>query len=544
MFVHPDDPRYQGLRGQTAQVPFTTHQVPILTDPGADPEKGTGAVMCCTFGDQADVAWWYNRELPLQVVIAPDGRFNKETGELAGLTVQDARARVLHNLTGTGTVLEASQISHSIRVHERCATPVEFLPTSQWFIHLLEHKEDLLAAGAELNWYPKHMESRYRDWVNNLAWDWCISRQRNHGVPIPLWYCVDCGEIKTAIIENLPVDPKVQAPWEPCSCGATNFIPETDVLDTWATSSMTPQIAGGWYPLKTEPDPEPSLQIPANAAQRPLDRDLYQQVYPFTMRTQAHEIIRTWAFYTLAKSYFHFGELPWKDIFISGWGIAGKGMGKISKSRGGGPLGPIDVIEQYSADAVRSWAASTAPGKDAIISEEKIQLGLKLTTKLWNVARFSERFLEGAPPPTNKLLFTPADRWIQARLAQLIHRVTDLFRSYEYAAAKSEVEVFFWRVLSDNYLEMAKQRLYDPSSPTHQGARATLAAVLLNTLKLFAPILPFITDEIYQNLFQDSEPSETNSSRLLAKIRPNLGESRRGTIWGNPGGDRIRGTPI
>jgi valyl-tRNA synthetase len=250
-------------------------------------------------------------------------------------------------------------------------------------------------------------------------------------------------------------------------------------MDVWATASMTPQIVGGW------------LDDPA----------LYARVFPFSLRPQAHEIIRTWAFYTIVKSYHHFGALPFENAAISGWGLAPAGSGKISKSRGGGPIAPMAVMEKYSADAARYWAASTGFGKDSVISEEKIQVGAKLVTKLWNVARFAERFLAGGAPSEQSPALSPADRWILSRAQRLVARVTDLLRAYDYAAAKSEVESFFWQSLADNYIEMAKERLYDEASPGHAGAQYTLRCVLLTTLKLFAPFLPYVTEEIYQGLF-------------------------------------------
>jgi valyl-tRNA synthetase len=234
-----------------------------------------------------------------------------------------------------------------------------------------------------------------------------------------------------------------------------------------------------------------------------------QPFRPLTLRPQAHEIIRTWAFYSIVKAYHHFGKLPWTEVAISGWGLAAEGTGKISKSRGGGPVAPLEMIEQYSADAVRYWAAGTGFGKDAIINEEKIQAGAKLVNKLWNVARFSGNFIEGYQLPAETPPLSLADRWILSRMQQLIQRATQLFHSYDYATAKSETEVFFWTDLADNYLEMAKKRLYDESDPAHEGAKYTLFRVLLDTLKLFAPFLPYVTETIYQGLFAaaDGSPS-------------------------------------
>jgi valyl-tRNA synthetase len=314
--------------------------------------------------------------------------------------------------------------------------------------------------------------------VENLGWDWCISRHRYFGVPIPVWYCNACDKILLASEEQLPVDPTDQQPLEVCDCGDTSFTPEEDVMDTWATSSMSPQIVGRWL----------------------TDKQLYEKVFPMNLRPQAHEIIRTWAFYTIVKSYHHFGVLPWTNIAISGWVVEGKGGGKMSKSRGAS-LPPIEMIAKYSADAVRYWAASTGLGKDTTVSEEKIAMGSKLVTKLWNVAKFSQRFLDNYEPPAELPDFTPTDRWLLSRTQWLIQRVTELFRNYDYAAARSETESFFWRELADNYLEMSKERLYDDANGMREGASYTLYHVFLTVIKLFAPIVPYITETLYQALF-------------------------------------------
>jgi valyl-tRNA synthetase len=485
VFVHPDDTRYRSLIGKALRVPLFGQLVPILSDPAADPQKGTGAVMCCTFGDATDVDWQRKHQLPLIQALDEHGRMTHMADQFAGLPLNQARRQIIDALEAKGLIVGREPTLQTVRVHERCDTPVEYLVTPQWFIRLLDFKQALLDAGREVRWRPEHMQARYIAWVNNLNWDWCISRQRYYGVPFPVWYCQDCGATIVADAAQLPLDPTEREPTSPCSCGSTRFRPETDVLDTWATSSLTPQIVGDW--LKE---------------QHP---DLYERVFPFSLRPQAHEIIRTWAFYTIVKSLYHFGVLPWKEVMISGWGIAGEGMGKISKSRGGGPMTPMEMIERYSADAVRYWAASAAPGKDSVINEEKIQNGARLATKLWNVARFSERFLQSLPPTCGEAQQTPADRWILARLQQVIRRSTAHFQNYDYASAKNEVEDFFWRDLADNYLEMCKLRLYDPEHPQRPGALQALRRVVLDTLKLLAPILPYVTEEIYQNLFIPNE---------------------------------------
>ncbi len=493
VFVHPEDGRFNHLIGQQVQPPLTNRFVPLLADPEADPEKGTGAVMCCTFGDTADVTWWYTHHLDLIETIGKDGRMTNETADLAGLPVADARRRIREILRERGLLLDSKLTSQTIRIHERCDTPVEYIVTKQWFVKVLDYKEPFLEAGERITWYPAHMKARYRQWVENLNWDWCISRQRYFGVTFPVWYCVECGETILASEASLPVDPTDQQPDQPCTCGSTNFIPDTDVMDTWATSSMTPQVVGDWLGQSGFND---------------------QPYLPLTLRPQAQEIIRTWAFYSIVKAHHHFGKLPWEEVAISGWGLAGEGMAKISKSRGGGPMPPMEMIEQYSADAVRYWAASTGFGRDAIINEQKIQAGAKLVNKLWNVARFSSRFFTDYQLPITQLpTLSLADRWILSRMQQLISRATTLFDNFDYATAKSEIEVFFWTDLADNYLEMAKKRLYDETDPAHNGAKYTLFAILQDTIKLFAPFLPYVTERIYQGIFAPDETTSIHRSK-------------------------------
>lgn len=483
VFVHPGDRRYAHLVGQRVRVPLFGQEVPLLPDAHADPEKGTGAVMCCTFGDQVDVEWWRTHSLALREGVDTHGRLTAAAGPFAGLSVEEGREAIKAALEERGLLLGRRPVEQSVRVHERCDTPVEYIVTWQWFIRVLNQKDVWQRAGEEIAWWPAPMWARYRDWVENLGWDWCISRQRYYGVPFPIWLCRACGEVIPADEAQLPVDPTTSAPPRTCGCGSADVEPERDVMDTWATSSLSPQIAG-----RLERDP-----------------DLYAEVFPYALRPQGHEIIRTWAFDTIVMSHLRFGALPWRNVLISGWGLAPGGTEKISKSRGGGPLAPLEMLERYSADAARYWAGSTTLGKDSVISEEKIQAGAKLVTKLWNVARFCERFLEGYDRPAAPPALSPADRWILSRLQRLVRGSTAAFREYEYAAAKNETEIFFWGDLSDNYLEMAKKRLYDRENPGHEAARFTLYTVLLTTIKLFAPILPYVTEEVYQGLFRERE---------------------------------------
>ena len=512
VFVHPDDPRFADVVGERVGVPLFGDSVPVLADSRAEPDKGTGAVMCCTFGDTTDVEWWRTHELPIREAIDRHGRMTALAGPFAGMSVRDARDATVSELRAAGLLLGTEPIRQTVRVHERDDTPVEYIVAQQWFTRVLDQRAALLDAGEHVEWYPAHMRARYRTWVENLSWDWCISRQRYYGVPFPVWYCNACGEVMPADRAQLPVDPSDTEPPHACPCGSNSFTPERDVMDTWATSSLSPQIVGRW------------LQDPV----------FFERVFPLSMRSQAHEIIRTWAFYSIVKAHFHQASIPWKAILVSGWGLAPEGAGKISKSRGGGPMAPIELLDRYSADAARYWAASTGVGKDAVISEEKVQAGAKLVTKLWNVARFSERFLAGYVTPRDAPALTPADRWIASATNRLIRAATAYFDAYDYVAAKNEIEEFFWRDLSDNYLEMAKKRLYDPANAGHEGACYALYTTLLAVVKLFAPLLPYVTEEIYAGLFAvetesihrsswpvpqpvlDDEPAEAAAQVLMA----------------------------
>jgi valyl-tRNA synthetase len=517
IIVHPGDERYSGLIGQEVKVPLFNFTVPIIADPAANPEIGTGAVMCCTFGDTSDKHWWYTHHLKYINAIDREGKLTEAAGEFAGLLVAEARELIKQKLGHEGLLLKRQPTIQVVPIHERCDTPVEILMSQQWFIRLMDFKPELLAAADRIDWHPQHMKKRYQSWVENLAWDWCISRQRYYGIHFPIWYCAVCGDVILADEAQLPIDPRFEQPSQPCTCGSRDFIPEGDILETWATSSMTPQIAGRWL-----------------CEDLGSDHQLFDQVYPYSLRPQAHEIIRTWAFYTIAKSHLHHKLVPWEEIAISGWGIAGEGMGKISKSRGGDNMPPLEMIERYSADSVRYWAASSGLGKDAVISEDKIRLGGKLATKLWNVARFSEGFISGFRPASegsgdpdfiSKVHLSPADRWILSRLQQIVQRSTQLLNEYEYAPAKSEIEHFFWNEFADNYLEMCKLRLYAGEPDDSQGARYTLYSVLLTTCKLFAPFMPFITESIYQGLFaQDNGSTSGNFDSIHLSAWPKVNE--------------------
>ncbi|GHO55330.1 valine--tRNA ligase [Ktedonobacter robiniae] len=494
IFVHPSDARYAGLIGTHASLASASFasreciEVPILADEAVDPIKGSGAVMCCTFGDSTDVRWWRTHQLPLLAAIGRDGRMTELAGPLAGLSVPQARKRILEILAEQGLILQQETIEHNVGVHERCGTPVEYLHTRQWFIRVLDQKERFLEAGRQIRWTPAFMQARYEHWVENLQWDWCISRQRFLGVPIPAWTCRACGQLLLASREQLPIDPRTTAPEQPCSCGSMEFEPERDVMDTWATSSCSPLIIANWVD-----DPE-----------------RFARHFPASLRPQAHDIIRTWAFYTIVKGLYHTGEIPWREVLVSGHALSAE-RSKISKSKGNSHAGgPLELVERESADALRYWATSIKPGLDTPFHPELIANGRRLVTKLWNASRFAARHLQELSPeeiastqePAGLL---PTDRWLLARLAHTIEHATRELRESDYAAARAEVERFFWSDLCDNYLELVKARLYNGMGEHTQAARWTLYQALLAVIKLLAPYMPFVTEEIYQGLFQERE---------------------------------------
>ncbi len=500
IFVHPQDARYTHLLGKQAWIRSGTFaqqeriEVLILADELVQQEKGSGAVMCCTFGDSTDVRWWRTHKLPLRTAIGRDGRMTALAGPCAGLPSAEARRRILQGLAAQGDLLEQETIEHAVGAHERCGTSLEYLETRQWFIRVLDQKERFLEAGRQIRWSPEHMRSRYEHWVQNLQWDWCISRQRFLGVPFPAWLCRACGKLLLAEIEQLPVDPRLTAPGETCSCGSSDFEPEQDVMDTWATSSCTPLLISRWHD----------------------DPVWFAQHFPMDLRPQAHDIIRTWAFYTIVKSLYHTNTIPWKELLISGHALSAQ-RSKLSKSKGARAVSPMELIEQESADALRYWATSSKPGNDTPLSFETIATGRRLVTKLWNASLLAQRHLQDFDLKSlqhrpQQLL--PTDRWLLSRLSATILAATDQLEGGDYAAARGETESFFWTVLCDNYLELIKARLYGDSGPEREAAQWTLAHALFAVLRLLAPYLPFVSEEIYQALFR--EGMEWRSIHLAA----------------------------
>ncbi|MFH1400211.1 MAG: valine--tRNA ligase [Nanoarchaeota archaeon] len=483
LFAHPDDARYISFKAKKATVPLFDYDVPILFDEAVDKEKGTGLMMVCTFGDKDDVDKWHRYKLPIRVVFTKDGKLNELAGKYAGLKIKDGRAKILEALKENGHLLAQKDIAHAVNVHERCGTEIEFLKTKQWFINLIDHKEELLVAADKINWYPAHMKVRYQHWVGGLQWNWCISRQRFYGVPFPVWYSKKTGEIILPDDEQLPVDPMRNRPRTlPAGHTAEDIIAETDVMDTWATSSVTPLINAKWG-----------------------DDDEASEIIPMSLRPQAHDIIRTWAFYTIAKSWFHHRDIPWRDIMMSGHGQDPKGK-KMSKSKGN--FIPIeDMLDKYGADAFRFWAASSKLGDDLPFQEKDLVTGKKMLNKMWNATKFAMAHLEGYIPKEPAKL-NVQDQWILSKLHRIIKTSTASFDAYEYSRVKADVENFFWNTLCDNYLEMTKDILYNPEAHEAwqvEATKHTLYCVLRDVTKMLAPILPHITEELYQYFFKETD---------------------------------------
>ncbi|MGV8162702.1 MAG: valine--tRNA ligase [Candidatus Nanoarchaeia archaeon] len=487
IFAHPDDERYKHLKGKTAKVPLFNYEVPILFDETVSLDKGTGLMMCCTFGDKEDIEKWFKYDLPLKVVFTKDGKMESTVPKYAGLSIKDARKQIIQDLKDSGVLVNQKNITHPVNVHERCGTEIEFMKTAQWFIRVLDKKEELLKAADEITWYPQHMKVRYIHWVENLNWDWCISRQRFYGVPFPLWFTPN-GEIILAEESQLPVDPTLDKPTG-YKGNAEELIPEMDVMDTWNISSLSPQIILDW-----------------------AEKDTKMKHYPTSLRPQAHDIIRTWAFYTIVKGIYHTGKVPWHNIVISGHVLDPKGN-KMSKSKGNS-IHPQDVLKTYGADALRFWAAGSKLGEDLPYQEKDVLTGKKTVTKLWNASKFTIMNLEGYTPLPLKDLelknLEVLDKWLLSKLMKLIKSTTESFEKYEYSAAKRETDLFFWQNFCDNYLEFIKHRTYNATDEESKyAAQRTLYYALLSQLKLFAPIMPFITEEIYQMYFKDVEKIES-----------------------------------
>jgi len=464
LYYNPEDERYKGLNDKKAVVPLFNYEIPIKTSKLVDKEKGTGIMMVCTWGDGEDLEKWRLDKLETRNLLTTDGKLNELGGKYQGLTITEARNKILEDLKES--LIKQEKIIQIVNVHERCDTPVELIQSKQWFIKIADMKNVWLEYGKKIKWHPEYMYKNYEIWVNSLKWDWCVSRQRYYGVPFPFWYCNNCGEVLVATEEELPIDPTERKPKQCPKCKSNDIVPEKDVMDTWATSSCTPFLL------------------------RELGND--KHLFPVDLRPNAHEIIRTWDFYSIVKSYYHFKNIPFKNIMISGHGLDEKGK-KISKRLGN--YVPSDkLIEEYGADAIRYWATGASLGQNLRFNPKEIKKGKQITIKLWNVARFIQ--MHGISLDEDVKLEQP-DLWIIEETNKTIKNTTGHFESFEYAKAKNEIEMFFMSKFADYYIEFVKYRLND-NNESKEAAKHTLNKVFTAIIKLYAPIMPFITEEIYQ----------------------------------------------
>ncbi len=498
LVAHPDDERYQSHFGSTVVSPLFDVEVPVLAHELAQPDKGSGIAMVCTFGDTTDVTWWRALDLPVRNVLERNGRLRAEPppaivseggraayAELAGKTVKQAQARIVELLREAGELDgEPRPITHAVKFFEKGDRPLEVVTSRQWYIRNggrdRDLREVLLHRGKDLDWHPGWMQSRYDSWVEGLNGDWLISRQRFFGVPLPLWYPISAdGSIdhESPIVpaeSSLPIDPSSDVPpgFTAEQRGAPGgFVGDPDVMDTWATSSLTPQIACGW-----EDDP-----------------DLFSRTFPMDVRPQGPEIIRTWLFSTLLRSHFEHDRLPWSDTSINGW-ILDPDRKKMSKSKGN-VVTPADVLQRHGSDAVRYWAACARPGTDTALDEGQMKVGRRLAVKLLNASKFALTFPAAAPGPVTE----PVDRALLARLAAVVEEASSAFDGYDYARALERTEAFFW-LFCDDYIELVKTRAYAEGADDSAGAdsaRRALRLALSVLLRLFAPVLPFTTEEVW-----------------------------------------------
>jgi valyl-tRNA synthetase len=496
LLAHPDDDRHRALLGSEVLTPLFGTRVPVLSHPLVERDKGTGLVMVCTFGDLTDVTWWRELSLPVRSVLGPDGRLTEvpwgtpgwesedleraraDYEELQGRTVNQARKRIVELLERSGDLIgEPRSVIRAVKFFEKGERPVEIVTSRQWFIRTIEHQRELLVRGRELQWHPPYMRARYEDWVNGLTGDWCVSRQRFFGVPFPLWYPIDMdGNVLydqpiAALDAELPIDPSTDVPdgYDASQRGQPGgFVGDPDIMDTWATSSLTPQIAG-------------------HAGE---DQELFEKVFPMDVRPQAHDIIRTWLFSTILRSHLQEDALPWANAAISGW-VLDPDRKKMSKSKGN-VVTPMHLLDEYGADAARYWAASGRPGTDTAFDPQQMKVGRRLAVKLLNASKFALADL----PAQGEALTHPLDRALIARLAAVAADATDCFEGYDYARALERAESFFWWYC-DFYLELVKGRRYDADPLISASVSLALRTSLSVFQRLFAPFLPFVCEEVW-----------------------------------------------
>lgn len=482
VMVHPDN--FAKYKGKFAITPLFGVKVPIIADDKVDKEKGTGFVMCCTFGDETDIKWWREHNLDMKIILNKYGKLDlpdypELNGKKANKETRDLIAKMLEEKGAVAR--EKKKITHVVKTAERSGAPLEIIPTYQWFVKLTDKKEKLKDKINECKWYPEYMKVRAEQWNDSLSWDWCISRQRYFGVPFPIWYSKRAGEegkILTAHIDDLPVDPLQHVPR---GYSKEEVTPDSDVMDTWATSSVSPQLSSHYG----------------------IDEERHKKLFPADMRPQAHEIIRTWAYYTIAKALLHENTIPWKNVVVSGWCLA-EDKSKMSKSKGN-VITPVPLVESKSADVVRYWASTSSLGADTAYSEDVLKIGNKLVNKLWNASKFASinlNKLEGQADAAK--ISDTLDKWIITRLNKTIREATEQFKQFEYSKARVAIEEFFWKDFCDNYLEFVKTRSYDEKGENAAGQQSALNTISIcmdKLLRLWAPFVPHITEELHHIIF-------------------------------------------
>ncbi len=472
MAVDPTDERFEDRIGETFEVPLFGQEVELIGDESVDSEFGTGAVMICTFGDKQDVNWWAEYDLELRTAFTEDGHLNELAGEYEGLRIPEAKDAIAADLDGEGYLNEVEPTDQMVGSCWRCDTPIEILSKEQWFVTI--DQDAILERGQEVDWIPEHMYDRLEEWTLGMDWDWVISRQRVFATPFPAWFCADCGEPHVAPIEDLPVKPGEAAPSiERCpACGGGDWIPETDVMDTWMDSSITAMVVAGW------PD---------------------EPFSPTALRPQGHDIIRTWAFYTLLRTEALCEARPWDDILINGM-VFGDDGNKMSKSRGN-IVAPTEVVEEYGADAFRqSIALGGQPGSDVQFQWKEVKSADRFLTKVWNATRFGRTHFDEETPDITDPALRAADRWLLWRLQEVADDVGAAMDEYRFDAALRQLREFIWSDLADDYVELVKGRLYEGRPGERDAARYTLFIALTASLRMLSPFSPFVTDELWSHL--------------------------------------------
>ncbi len=473
--INPEDERFNSHIGQTVKVPLFGHEVPVIGDGEVDAAFGTGVVMICTFGDKQDVRWWMEHELPLRKAIDKNGRMTAIAGRYEGMSIPECKEAIIEDLKKEGHLYEQQTLDQNVGMCWRCKTPIEILSERQWFVKI--DPDEILSTADEVQWLPEYMKVRLENWTGTMEWDWCISRQRIFATPIPVWYCKDCGKALVAKEEWLPVDPTTQQPPVACECGSTAFEAEEDVLDTWMDSSITALHVAGWLG----------------------DHEIRS---PTQLRPQGHDIIRTWAFYSILRSKALVGKRPWDSILINGM-VLGEDGHKMSKSLGN-IISPEEVIDQYSADSFRQWAAvGGSTGSDIMFRWKDVVSASRFFNKMWSIYRFSMSHLEdiaGSGPVEIDLAEMPViDRWLLSKLNVLVRSVTDSMETYQFDEAYKSIRGFAWEVLADNYIELVKSRLYGDDEKARECARYTLYHAIDTLARMLAPFAPFFAEEMYSS---------------------------------------------